>query len=123
MNGNSDSLVRCACQRAVPHGPSAPSASSVTREPLTYRLAEAAQRIGGVTERWLATELRAGRISGHKIGRQWRMSEADIQDIINRSRVVPRTVSVVEATVVERPRQIRRPALHPVVGEQYALFD
>lgn len=95
----------------------------MTREPLTYSLAEAAQRIGGVTERWLATGLRAGELPGHKIGRQWRMSEADIQDIINRSRVVPRTVSVADATVVERPRQVRRPAPHPVVGEQYALFD
>ncbi|MUM06788.1 hypothetical protein B5P44_18655 [Mycobacterium sp. CBMA 213] len=95
----------------------------MTRGPLTYSLAEAAQRIGGVTERWLATELRVGRISGHKIGRQWRMSEADVQDIIDKSRVTSRPAPVIEAAVAERPRHPGRILSRPVGGEQYSLFD
>ena len=93
------------------------------REPLTHSLAEAARRIGGVTERWLATELRAGRISGHKIGRQWRMSEADIQDIIKKSRVTPRPAPVIKAAVAERSRYPGRPVPRSVGGDQYSLFD
>lgn len=47
--------------------------------PLTYDLAEAAARIGGVTEKWLAARLRAGKLPGRKVGRQWRMTESDIE--------------------------------------------
>ena len=46
---------------------------------ITYSLAEAADRIGGCTERWLADQIRAGRFPAHKIGQSWRMTEQDIE--------------------------------------------
>lgn len=50
-----------------------------------YPLAEAARRIvppdSGITrpERWVVTRLLDGRFRGQKIGRQWYMTEADIE--------------------------------------------
>ncbi len=125
MDGDSDSLVRCTCQPARAHGlGTAPGAGPATREPLTYSLAEAAHRIGGISERWLAMKLRDGELSGHKIGRQWRMGEADVQDLIHRSRVMPRLEPIVqEVASVKRPPEDAKPEAHPVVGQQYSLFS
>lgn len=50
--------------------------------PLTLALAEAADRIGGVSVDWLARQLRSGRAPGVKLGRSWRMTEADIAAVI-----------------------------------------
>lgn len=47
--------------------------------PLTYDLAAAAERIGGVSEKWLAVQLRRGKLPGRKIGRHWRMTQSDIE--------------------------------------------
>jgi hypothetical protein len=47
--------------------------------PLTYDLADAAERIGGVSEKWLATQLRQGKLPGRKVGRHWRMTDGDIE--------------------------------------------
>ena len=63
-------------------------------EPLTYGLATAAERIGGVSERWLATQLRSGRIPGRKVGRQWRMTSGDIKACLDLFMVSPRDESV-----------------------------
>jgi excisionase family DNA binding protein len=124
MDGHSDSLARCSCGRASTRGAAdAPVVGPLPREPLTYSLAEAAQRIGGVSERSLATLLREGELSGYKIGRQWRMSEADIQDLIDKSRVTRRSKPAVnKAVVVERRPREAKHGPHSVVGEQYPLF-
>lgn len=47
--------------------------------PLTYDLATAAERIGGVSEKWLAAQLREAKLPGRKVGRHWRMTESDIE--------------------------------------------
>jgi hypothetical protein len=60
--------------------------------PLTYDLAEAAERIGGVSERWLAAQLRAGKLPGRKVGRKWRMTIGDIETAVDMFRVVPQSV-------------------------------
>ena len=58
---------------------------------LTYDLAEAAERIGGVTEKWLAARLRAGKLPGRKVGRQWRMTDSDIEAAVELFGVGPQT--------------------------------
>lgn len=37
-------------------------------------------------ERWLAERLRDGRISGYRIGRIWRMTQTDVDELINQHR-------------------------------------
>lgn len=49
-------------------------------------LAEAAAEIG-TTERWLANQLRSGKFPAHKVGRQWRFTDADVAEIIRRCAV------------------------------------
>lgn len=46
-------------------------------EPLTYTVAEAAAKLG-VTEAWYVRQLRARSLPGHKLGRQWRLTDDDI---------------------------------------------
>ncbi|ULP47329.1 helix-turn-helix domain-containing protein [Mycolicibacter virginiensis] len=41
-------------------------------------------------ERWLAERLRRGEIRGYKIGRTWRMTHGDVEDLIARHRNSPR---------------------------------
>ena len=125
MDGDLDSLVRCTCHRVQAAAPAAGlPAAAATHGPLTYSLAEAAQRIGGVTERWLAIRLRDGQASGYKIGRQWRMTEFDIQDLIDKSRVIPRSEPPIEVVRAAKPSpQTANPPTHLVIGEQYALFS
>lgn len=59
-------------------------------QPLTYDLAGAAERIGGVSERWLAGQLRDGKIPGRKVGRKWRMTAGDIDACLEIFKVDPR---------------------------------
>ena len=59
---------------------------------LTYDLAEAAERIGGVTEKWLAARLRAGKLPGRKVGRQWRMTDSDIEAAVELFGVGPQAI-------------------------------
>lgn len=47
-------------------------------EPLTMSVADAAKRLG-VLEGWYATQLRAGKLPGHKLGRTWRITEEDLR--------------------------------------------
>jgi excisionase family DNA binding protein len=49
--------------------------------PTTMSVAEAAERLGQ-TEHWYATQLRAGRLPGHKLGRKWRITEADLAEAL-----------------------------------------
>lgn len=46
-------------------------------EPLTMSVADAAKRLG-VLEGWYASQLRARKLPGHKLGRAWRITEADL---------------------------------------------
>lgn len=66
--------------------------------PLTYDLAEAAERIGGVSEKWLAVQLRKGKLRGRKVGRHWRMTDSDIKDAVEMFGVGPQFNSVDVAT-------------------------
>lgn len=50
--------------------------------PLTFDTATAVERIGGPSEEWLITKLRSGAFPGRKIGRHWRLTEVDIQEIL-----------------------------------------
>jgi excisionase family DNA binding protein len=59
------------CESAKPQLPSTPA-------PLTFSVVEGAQRLG-VTEDWYLRQLRGKRLPGHKIGRQWRLTESDVQ--------------------------------------------
>jgi hypothetical protein len=61
--------------------------------PLTYDLAEAAERIGGVSEKWLATQLRQGKLPGRKVGRHWRMTQSDIEAAVELFGVRPQAIS------------------------------
>lgn len=45
---------------------------------LTMSVAEAAKRLG-VKEGWYATQLRARKLPGHKMGNRWRLTEDDLQ--------------------------------------------
>lgn len=44
----------------------------------TYSTAEVAKQLG-CTEEWLQRQLRAGRFRGRKIGRNWRLTDSDVQ--------------------------------------------
>lgn len=55
---------------------------------LTQPLAEVAALIP-CSERWLTEQVRAGRIPGRKIGRHWRMTQADIDTALESFRVSP----------------------------------
>ncbi|QJD50348.1 excisionase [Mycobacterium phage MarkPhew] len=55
---------------------------------LTHPLDEVAARIP-CSERWLTEQVRAGRIPGRKIGRHWRMTDADIEAALDSFRVTP----------------------------------
>lgn len=46
-------------------------------EQLTYTVAEAAAKLR-VTEAWYVNQLRARNLPGHKLGRQWRLTDDDI---------------------------------------------
>ncbi|MEC4904565.1 hypothetical protein R2351_17925 [Mycobacteroides chelonae] len=51
--------------------------------PLTYGLTESVQLMGAKSERQVTEWLKAGRIPGRKIGREWRMTIEDIRDAID----------------------------------------
>ena len=58
---------------------------------LTYDLAEAAECIGGISEKWLAAQLRAGKLPGRKVGRKWRMTASDIEAALDIFKVAPQS--------------------------------
>lgn len=47
----------------------------------TLSVTEVAARLD-VSRRWLIEQLRAGKFPGHRIGRQWRLTEADYDGIL-----------------------------------------
>jgi hypothetical protein len=81
------------CEDSVSRNRFHKDTGSILTGPLTYDLAEAAQRIGGVSEKWLAAQLRAGKLQGRKVGRKWRMTLGDIESAVEMFRVVPQKVS------------------------------
>lgn len=52
-------------------------------QPITYNIADAAQRMGAPSERWVLDQIRAGRFPARKMGRSWRMTETDIADALD----------------------------------------
>ncbi|BAX98902.1 hypothetical protein MSTE_03602 [Mycobacteroides stephanolepidis] len=61
------------------------NASALVSTVTTYALEEAAEHFGNSPE-WLAQQLRSRRFSGYKVGRKWRMSDADIADALEKCR-------------------------------------
>lgn len=55
-------------------------------QPITYNIADAAQRMGAPSERWVVDQIRAGRFPARKMGRAWRMTEQDIADALDACR-------------------------------------
>ena len=49
----------------------------------TYSTQEAAEIVGAPSERWLIEQLRAARFPGRKVGRNWRMTEQDIEHALD----------------------------------------
>lgn len=47
-------------------------------------------------EGWLARYLRAGKIGGYKVGRTWRMTHQDVEDLITSNRTRPDTAPVAD---------------------------
>jgi hypothetical protein len=103
---------------------------------LTFDLAEAAACIGGVSERWLAAQLRAGAIPGRKVGRKWRMTAGDIDACLEIFKIgpecsTPQQPQHVEGNACEgsRRRTQRDPRAAKNIGQrgreagQFLLFD
>lgn len=62
-------------------------------------------------ELWLMRRLRRGEITGYKVGHSWRMTQADVDDLIGRHRNTPsETQSQPASTVADglTPRARRR---------------
>jgi excisionase family DNA binding protein len=80
-----------------------------TTETVVMTVAEAAERIGK-TEHWYATQLRARKLPGHKIGRQWKITAEDLQAALDSfavpAQVVKRDPSGL--TSLSRRRHTRR---------------
>ncbi|AVO21982.1 excisionase [Mycobacterium phage Adonis] len=74
----------------------------MTAPALTRPLAEVAALIP-CSERWLTEQVRAGRIPGRKIGRSWRMTQADIDAALESFRVSPESGRKSVAPPANRP--------------------
>ncbi|MFC9788729.1 helix-turn-helix domain-containing protein [Rhodococcus sp. NPDC127528] len=64
--------------------PAANTIGTMDAEPtsaLTFTVADGALRLG-VTEHWYLRQLRARKLPGHKIGRQWRLTEGDLREAL-----------------------------------------
>lgn len=66
----------------------------------TYAAAEVARQLAGESlknpEIWILRQIRAGRIPAFKVGREWRMTDADVQAAIDSLRSPkPRALAVV----------------------------
>jgi hypothetical protein len=48
-----------------------------------HATAHVADDMMGCSERWLIEQLRSGRFPGRKVGRQWRMTDKDVQDALD----------------------------------------
>lgn len=96
---------------------------------LTFDLTEAAERIGGVSEKWLAAQLRSRKIPGRKVGRKWRMTQGDIDACLDIFKVCPnpkpdRTVTASGASdgLTRTSRRRMKHAHVPESAPQYSLF-
>jgi len=64
----------------------------------SHATSEVADKMMGCSERWLIEQLRANRFPGRKVGRHWRMTEADVQEALDicansASRGTPRQIT------------------------------
>jgi hypothetical protein len=98
---------------------------------LTFDLTEAAERIGGVSEKWLAAQLRSRKIPGRKVGRKWRMTQGDIDACLDIFKVCPNPNPKLDLTIaasgtsVGLTRTSHRRVKHAHVSApapQYSLF-
>ncbi|NKR96206.1 excisionase family DNA-binding protein [Rhodococcus hoagii] len=80
-------------------------------EQLTYTVAEAAAKLG-VTEAWYVRQLRDRKLPGHKLGRQWRLTDDDIAQALELTAVpaTPRHVSPTGMTPTSQRRARKRQA-------------
>lgn len=82
------------CMSDQPEHDARPDAETASESRLkTYSLPEVvAMVLPELThgERWLAQRLRSGEVRGYKIGRHWRMTHEDVEDLIARHRNSPR---------------------------------
>jgi hypothetical protein len=98
---------------------------------LTFDLTEAAGRIGGVSEKWLAAQLRSRKIPGRKVGRKWRMTQGDIDACLDIFKVCPNPNPKPDSTIAASgasaglTRTSHRRVKHarvPAPAPQYSLF-
>lgn len=81
----------------------------------TYSLAEVTRMVLppdlNDPEGWLARYLRAGKIGGYKIGRTWRMTQQDVEDLITSTRTRTDTAVADENRrgLSRRSRMLRMP--------------
>lgn len=81
--------------------------------PITHDIPAACTAMGAPSERWLIEQLRCGRFPGRKVGRHWRMTDADINtalDICSNEglRNVASTATAVGLTARSRRRLLDR---------------
>ncbi|ASZ72675.1 excise [Mycobacterium phage Apocalypse] len=74
----------------------------MTAPALTRPLAEVAALIP-CSERWLTEQVRAGRVPGRKIGRHWRMTQADVDAALESFRVSSESGRKSVAPPADRP--------------------
>jgi excisionase family DNA binding protein len=81
----------------------------------THSTAEVAEQIG-CKERWLLDQLRAGRFRGRKVGRHWRLMDADVEFALDvcANRVAP-VVPVDTKTAFSTSRPRRRYRTEPIL--------
>lgn len=70
---------------------------------LVYEIDEAAVQLGK-SERWLADKLRAGQFPGRKIGRTWKLTPDDLDEIIRLCAVAPEPIPRSDAVNHAVPR-------------------
>lgn len=75
----------------------------------TFTVADGAARLGQ-TEAWYLRQLRARKLPGHKIGRQWRLTESDLTQALEITAVAAVVAPVDIATPTTRRRYSRRRA-------------
>jgi hypothetical protein len=71
--------------------------------PLVYDLDEASAKLGK-SERWLADKLRARRFPGRKVGRTWKLTQDDLDEIIQLCAIARQPASPVDSAVYAVPQ-------------------
>lgn len=89
-------------------------ADDVSEQFRTYSLTEVAERLRitdmSDPERWLTSMIKRGTIPARKIGRSWRMTEADIHDMMEAIKNKPQEPTALDrhpSGLSKRSRQLR----------------